>query len=108
MDRESTNLSAQGVEVKWRIIALRTHAYYYYITAKLFFGFLLKILVFQPVDLNKAEVEINIGKNKSNILNYIFCHFKFFVCFAPLSHEFERNIILDFKMTCLITCLLLY
>ena len=34
-------------------------------------------------------------KNKANILNYLFCHFEFFVCFAQFLHEVERNIILD-------------
>ena len=27
------------------------------------------------------------------MLNYVFCHFEFVVCFAPLSHEVGRNII---------------
>ena len=34
-----------------------------------------------------------------NILNNIFCHFEFVVCFAPLPHEVERNIILDLRST---------
>ena len=32
---------------------------------------------------------------KANILNYIFYHFEFVVCFVPLLHEGERNIIPD-------------
>ena len=36
---------------------------------------------------------------KGNIINYIFCHFQFAVYFAPLSHEVERNIILDLGST---------
>ena len=31
--------------------------------------------------------------------NYIFYHFEFVVCFAPLSHEVERNIILNLSTT---------
>ena len=34
-----------------------------------------------------------------NIFNYIFRRFESFVCFAPLSHEVERNIILDIGST---------
>ena len=30
-------------------------------------------------------------KKKGNILNYIFCHFEFVICFAPLLHEVVRN-----------------
>ena len=38
-------------------------------------------------------------KNKLNILNYIFCHFEFVVCFALLLYEVERNIVLDLGST---------
>ena len=38
-------------------------------------------------------------KEKANISNYIFHHFEFVVCFAPLSHEVERNIILELSST---------
>ena len=35
----------------------------------------------------------------ANILNYIFGQFEYFVCFAPLSYEVERKIILDLCST---------
>ena len=34
-----------------------------------------------------------------NILNCIFCHFEFVVCFAPPSHKIERNTIVDLGST---------
>ena len=39
------------------------------------------------------------SKKKGNILNYVFSHFEFVICFAPLSLEVERNIILDLGST---------
>ena len=42
---------------------------------------------------------LKISKKKSNILNYIFCQLKFVVCFAPLSREVKRDIILDHGST---------
>ena len=60
--------------------------------------FILKLKkIFQIFILGKCLLKYQ--KNKANILNYIFYHFEFVVCFAPLSHEVERNIIFDLSST---------
>ena len=42
---------------------------------------------------------IKLSKMKPYILNCIFCHFEFVVCFVPFLHEAERNVILDLGST---------
>ena len=47
----------------------------------------------------KSQFLSKYQEKKANILNYIICHFEFVVCFAPLLHKVERNIILDLGST---------
>ena len=84
---------------------IKKGAYLY--SKKLFTVFYSNLLFFYFFFIIKKIFQIFISgkclskyqKNKANILNYIFYHFEFVVCFATVSHEVERDIILDLSST---------